>query len=84
MSYQVVQQTLIWKTVDRKFHATLKEGVVATCDSLADAVRTASSLSKTRKTGAKIPTACFMVRKKDGYHIEPDADVQISDEEGEA
>jgi hypothetical protein len=81
VSYHVVQQTLIWEKAERGYRAVLKEGVVATCDALSSAVQAAASLAKTRKTGAKIPTACFMVRKKEGYHIEPDADVQISDDE---
>lgn len=81
MSYQVVQQTLIWEKAERGYHATLKESVVATCDALSQAVKTAASLAKTRKTGAKIPTACFAVRKKEGYHIEPEADMQVDDEQ---
>ena len=81
MSYQVVQQTLIWERTGREMHATLKEGVVATCDALSSAVKTAASLAKTRKTGNKIPVACFMVRKKEGNHIEFGADIQEAEKE---
>jgi hypothetical protein len=79
MSYHVIQQTLIWEKAERGYRATLKEKVVATCDALSSAVQTAASLAKTRKTGNKIPVACFMVQQKIGNHVETDADKQETD-----
>ncbi len=56
--YEIVKQIL---GIENKKYV-VKEIVVATCEELAQAVTTAASLAKTRRTGKGVLPACFYVR----------------------
>jgi hypothetical protein len=71
MSWQVVQQTLVWEKTPIQNTATLKESVVATCGELLQAVKTAISLTKTRKNNQNTAYACFCVRAVVFYSTPP-------------